>query len=184
MIREIHTIEEATREWVREMNAIPYELISKIAQMDIDSLHEITTPSKGDRVYVYDLLETNIDGTEYETDDDYGEIIGYDEETEEYIIELDSGASIICKMDNFEVERDDFLPIWGTLWTFGDSCDNYWLENKEGIRKMSECGFRIYESDDFGYFFGIDGAGYNFYSEHWIPLYKVRGLQWHDTEVA
>ena len=67
MIREIHTIEEATREWVREMNAIPYELISKIAQMDIDSLHEITTPSKGDRVYVYDLLETNIDGTEYET---------------------------------------------------------------------------------------------------------------------
>ena len=76
MIREIHTIEEATREWVREMNAIPYELISKIAQMDIDSLHEITTPSKGDRVYVYDLLETNIDGTEYETDDDYGEIIG------------------------------------------------------------------------------------------------------------
>ena len=30
-----------------------------------------------------------------------------------------------------------------------------------------------------GYFFGIDGAGYSFYEEHWIPLYKARGLQWH-----
>ena len=34
----------------------------------------------------------------------------------------------------------------------------------------------------FGYFFGIDGAGYSFYEEHWIPLYKARGLQWHKTE--
>lgn len=184
MIREIHTIEEATHEWVREMNAIPYELISKIAQMDIDSLHEVTTPSEGDRVYVYDLPETNINGMEYETDDDYGEIIGYDEETEEYIIELDSGVNIRCETDNFEVERDDFLPMWGTLWTFGDSADDYWLENEEGIRIMSECGFRIYESDDFGYFFGIDGAGYSFFEAHWIPLYKARGLQWHDTEAA
>lgn len=29
---------------------------------------------------------------------------------------------------------------------------------------------------------GIDGAGYNFYEAHWLPLYNARGLQWHDTE--
>ena len=52
----------------------------------------------------------------------------------------------------------------------------------DGIQVMSECGFRIYESDEWGYFFGIDGAGYDFYSEHWIPLYRKRGLQWHDPE--
>ena len=28
----------------------------------------------------------------------------------------------------------------------------------------------------------IDGAGYDFYESHWIPLYKARGLQWHETE--
>ena len=45
---------------------------------------------------------------------------------------------------------------------------------------MSRCGFRIYESEEFGYFFGIDGAGYSFYDEHWVPLYRARGLHWHD----
>ena len=43
-------------------------------------------------------------------------------------------------------------------------------------------GFRIYESEEFGYFFGIDGAGYNFYDSHWIPLYDARGLKWHREE--
>ena len=68
------------------------------------------------------------------------------------------------------------------MWSFGDSCDDWWLEEKDGIKIMSECGFRIYESYEFGYFFGIDGAGYDFYESHWIPLYKARGLQWHKTE--
>ena len=45
---------------------------------------------------------------------------------------------------------------------------------------MSECGFRIYKHEEWGCFFGIDGAGYNFYDAHWIPLYKARGLKWHD----
>lgn len=47
---------------------------------------------------------------------------------------------------------------------------------------MSDCGFRIYKSEDYGYFFGIDGAGYSFYEEHWMPLYKARGLHWHDPQ--
>ena len=46
---------------------------------------------------------------------------------------------------------------------------------------MANCGFRIYEIDE-GIIFGIDGAGYSFYDEDWIPLYKARGLQWHETE--
>ena len=183
MIREIHTIKEAAHEWVREMNAIPYGLINKIVEMDINSIHEVTAPVKGDSVYVYDLPDTDIEGLQYTCNDSYGIITSYDEETEEYVIELSGGTRIKCEADNFEVNcRDNFLPIWGTLWTFGDSADDYWLTNCDGIRKMSECGFRIYESDDFGYFFGIDGAGYDFYEAHWIPLYKARGLQWHDTE--
>lgn len=82
--------------------------------------------------------------------------------------------------DEVEIERLELLPMWGTMWSFGDSADDWWLEEDDGIEIMSECGFRIYESDEFGYFFGIDGAGYSFYDAHWIPLYKARGLQWHD----
>ncbi len=82
-------------------------------------------------------------------------------------------------------ERDedaDYLPMWGTMWSFGDSADDYWLEKGGGLELMAECGFRIYEQEDFGYLFGIDGAGYSFLHEHWIPLYKARGLRWHREE--
>ena len=36
-----------------------------------------------------------------------------------------------------------------------------------------------YESEDYQYIFGINGAGYDFYEQHWIPLYDARGLHWH-----
>ena len=74
----------------------------------------------------------------------------------------------------------DTFPMWGTMWSFGESIDEWWLE--ENLETMKECGFRIYESEDFGYVFGIDGAGYDFYESHWIPLYEARGLRWHKEQ--
>jgi len=76
-------------------------------------------------------------------------------------------------------EYDSFLPMWGTMWSFGDSADRWWIEQEENLQKMADCGFRIYEQEDYGYIFGIDGMGYDFYEAHWIPLYKACGLQWH-----
>ncbi len=72
------------------------------------------------------------------------------------------------------------LPMWGTMWSFEDKADDYWLEEKGGLKLMSQCGFRIYRSEEFGCFFGIDGAGYDFYDAHWTPLYEARGMKWHD----
>lgn len=166
------TINDATHGWVREFNAIPQEMISKLMGIDIDDWHEVTMPSFGDRVYCYDEGEQgSID--EIKTEDD---------ETL-YGIMLDGADEIVWKeIDDFEVERYDLLPMWGTMWSFGDSADDYWLSDMGGIQVMSECGFRIFESEEFGYFFGIDGAGYDFYEEHWIPLYKARGLRWHKEE--
>lgn len=37
-------------------------------------------------------------------------------------------------------------------------------------------------SEDYGYLIGIDGAGYDFYKAHWLPLYKARGLHWHKED--
>ena len=68
------------------------------------------------------------------------------------------------------------LPMWGTMWSFGDSADDEWLEDH--LQVMADYGFRIYEHEDYGYIFGIDGCGYDFYEGHWIPLYKARGLKW------
>lgn len=78
-----------------------------------------------------------------------------------------------------EEERSrDYLPMWGCMWAMSDPCDKDWLENN--FDTMKKCGFRIYESEDYEYIFGIDGAGYNFYEAHWIPLYRARGFHWHD----
>lgn len=71
--------------------------------------------------------------------------------------------------------------MWGNVWTFGEWLDKEWAE--EHLQEISDCGFRIYQHDDIGLFIGIDGAGYDFYEAHWIPLYKSRSLKWHE-EIA
>lgn len=166
------TIRDAAERWVHEMNAIPQGMIEKLMNIGDEDIHEVTEPAVGDSVYFYADLKGSGDG----------EITGVDNKDDGvvYTIELETFETVKAYRQEFEVVYDDALPMWGTMWSFGDSADDWWLEEGMGIEIMSECGFRIYESDEFGYFFGIDGAGYNFYDEHWIPLYKARGLQWHD----
>lgn len=161
------SISDAAHRWVGEFNAFPYSMIETLMRADPDSWHEVTKPSRGDRVYVFDLPR----GSEHE-----GEIIsGHGK----FRIRMDDGTELRVDENGLEILFDEALPMWGTIWQFGDSCDTYWIENEDGVRKLSECGFRIYEHDEWGYFFGIDGCGYDFYEAHWIPLYKARGLQWH-----
>ena len=169
------TIREAAQAWVDGFSHIPRGICEKLIQADYDEMTEVTPPGVGDRVYIF---RGKLDGesgqiTSVKDDSGSGETL--------YTVELDSGKETIVSSDDFEVEHDDVLPMWGTLWAFSDSADNYWLENG-GLQVMAECGFRIYEQEDYWYIFGIDGAGYSFLEEHWIPLYKARGLQWHEEE--
>ena len=76
---------------------------------------------------------------------------------------------------------DSRFPMWGAMWQFHDILDNEWID-MGGLEAMSKIGFRIYKSENYGYFFGIDAAGYDFYERFWIPLYDARGLHWHDEE--
>lgn len=176
MIEKGMTVKEATERWGSEFNRFPQSMIQKLMESDACSWHEVTKPACGRRVYVFNMP----DGCEDYSDS--GEIENYLEEADTYLINLDDGNTVEVVEGDFEIDEDAFLPMWGTLWSFGNSCDNYWLDEMDGIRSMSDCGFRIYEHDEWGYFFGIDGAGYDFYAEHWIPLYRKRGLHWHDTE--
>ena len=164
------TIEDATYVWVQSFNAFPQDMIQRLMEGDhICEWHEITKLTEGDRVY-YEGQEGTISGI---TD-------------EGYEIELDDGTQVLAE-DDSDIERMDydFLPMWGTMWQFGEGIDDDWLSGEfgtNGLQIMSDLGFRIYEHDEWGYFFGIDGAGYDFYEQHWIPLYKARGLKWHNEE--
>ena len=166
------TILDATRAWVNEMSHIPYAIVEKLIDRDPCDVMEVTPASKNDRVYVHGK----------EVDDPYGTVLSKDDHSGTYLIELDDGNEIECEENEFDVEYDSSLPMWGMFWAFGDSCDNYWLEELGGLQLMADCGFHIYEQEDYGYIFGIDGAGYDFFEAHWCPLYKARGLRWHKEE--
>lgn len=175
------TVSDATHRWVSEFSKFPQDMIQKLMSVDIDSWHEVTKPSVGRRVYAFNLPEEKPDGTPYDGTENFGEVSEcVNEDT--YIVQLDDGESIMVKEDDVELDEDSSLPMWGWLWQFGDSADDYWLEEMGGIQIMSDCGFRIYQNEEWGYFFGIDGCGYDFYEAHWLPLYRKRGLQWHDPD--
>jgi len=181
MIRKGITVRDATYRWVSEFNAIQQGIIEKLISCDIDSWHEVTVPHTDSRVYIHCIPEQKTCGEPYYGTECCGrvtDVVGKDT----YFVELDDGASVVVNLEDLEIDEYCNLPMWGTMWSFGNSCDDHWLEEDDGIKVMSECGFRIFEHDEYGYFFGIDGAGYDFFSEHFIPAYRKRGLQWHDPE--
>lgn len=169
MWREGMTRREAAEEWVHGFDAIPTDMIERLRKHDPAEWHELTRPAVGDRAYA-----CNVSGA--------GEIIKVNSSARRCKIKLDSGGTVWCDEDQVEVSYDGWMPMWGTMWAFDSVCDEHWLEEMDGIALMSKCGFRVYEHDEWGYFFGIDGAGYDFYEQHWLPLYNARGLKWHDPK--
>lgn len=85
--------------------------------------------------------------------------------------------------DEEEMNCLEVFPMWGTMWSFGCSLDDDWLEYEGGLEIMSKIGFRIYKHEEFGYFFGVDSTG-DFYRNYWTPLYLARGWTWHLQEAC
>ena len=165
------TIKEACQLWVeRDMNQVPRSVVEKLqVQSNYNDITEITPPGKCDSISIF--------SGDYAGED--GEIVR-NVGDDEYIVQLDSDEypdPVTVFSDEFDVVRDDGLPMWGTMWALNDRCDIEWLEGN--LHAVADCGFRIYESEDYEYLIGIDGAGYDFYESHWLPLYKARGLHWH-----
>jgi len=64
------------------------------------------------------------------------------------------------------------IPMWGWVFVPDVSLDAEWIE--ENARKIyAECGIFVYRTDEIGVYLGINGAGYDFYEAHWLPLYRL-----------
>lgn len=81
-----------------------------------------------------------------------------------------------------ELRRDQEEIMWGTVFEAkSQSLADKILENSDKI--ISDAGLTIVDmsrSDDEGryataVFLGVNGAGYDFYEQHWIPLYRILG---------
>ena len=72
--------------------------------------------------------------------------------------------------------------MWSTLFEAKDNTIKDWiLENSDKI--INEAGFTIIDLSrenegeyETGVFLGVNGAGYDFYEAHWIPLYIIFGV--------
>lgn len=183
MLREGMTVREAAEKWTEGFSFYPYSMIELLWKTDWESWREITLPRRCDRVRVHDLPE-DYERQALEAGDKperEGEIENCARQCNSYRINLDDGAVIEVGEQDFEVVYDDILPSSGMLWAFGNNLDNDWL-TEGGLTAMCDCGFRVFEHDEWGYFFGLDGGGYDFYPEHWMPLYRARGIEWHDPK--
>lgn len=173
-MKQYETRREAAQAWVREFNAIPQAIVEKLVQANPDEVYEVTPPAVGDVVYVFG-------GPPY-----HGEILSHRSDGHDmlYMVRLDDGRKVELTLDDFSQDRYELLPMWGTMWAFSDPTDVEWLDGYLGnhMQEMADCGFRIYQQEDYGYIFGINGAGYDFYEQHWIPLYKARGLHWSEED--
>lgn len=124
------------------------------------------------------------DGSEIELDANVLNIERHDSDLEDESDNIEAKLELPIIAVNYydvDLEHDGWLPMWSTLWTFKNSSDERWV--RENLEIVAECGFRIFEDQkESKIYIGIDGAGYNFYDTHWIPLYKRRGLMWHNAE--
>lgn len=69
------------------------------------------------------------------------------------------------------------VPMWST-WFEPCVWDLEWIEEHEV--EVAKLGFTLIYHDDELWGVGIDGAGFDFYEYFWMPLYKARGLKWHE----
>ena len=81
--------------------------------------------------------------------------------------------------------------MWGTMFRVTDPVDKRGIqallkpvEDEEdelyGTNEVGETGISAFEIDG-ELVLGINGAGYDFYEDHWIPLYEALGYGWHES---
>lgn len=157
-------LQEAIRKFVSELNRIPTTMVSELYKNRPENLIELTPPKEDDTVYHHRFGE--------------GRVILVDYGQQNAVVDFYTYGENVVALEELEVERDDFLPVWGYMWMFDDLIDEEWARKNPHL--ISQCGFRIYKDQDNDWLFiGINGAGYDFFEEHWKPLYLARGLKWH-----
>ncbi len=105
MLRKGVTVKEAAEKWVSEFSKFPQDMIQKLMNLEPWSWREVTKPSYGRRVYVFNLPDGCDDYS------NYGEIENYLSEQDIYLINLDDGNTVEIGIDDFEMQECGELPM-------------------------------------------------------------------------
>lgn len=104
----------------------------------------------------------------------YYTVTGVDIGKEMVFAEGENGEEITIPF--VELANLDDSPIWNTVWVLDDE------PTYQELQELNDCDISVYEDCDGNWYFGIDGANYDFYEKHWLKLYRRRGICWHSTQ--
>lgn len=134
---------------------------------------EITSPLVGDIV----ALSPDYDDI---LDSGYGKIIYAHDDGEYTIVTLDDEL-LMLTANEFEVVRDGekVLPNFCEMWNLKTHAIREWLFDGDGVRIMTELGFRIYYHKSHGFWAGVEvGKEFNIIKDYWMPLNEMVGKTW------
>lgn len=163
---------EACRAWVAQWDNIPSALVEKAYQ---DSPDEVELLAGGDKVS--DCCDAEVETQVVHTDDGLREVVCCTMCHQRLDRHVDNDGIVREGGSHWSGSMHGWPAAWGTLFHPGETLDEDWIRSNPEI--VATCGFLVYDCDEAGILLGIDGAGYDFYASHWIPLYRARGLQWH-----
>lgn len=81
--------------------------------------------------------------------------------------------------------------MWGTMFLVNDPVDKRRIQAL--LKPVEDTADELYGSEEVGetgisafaidgeLVLGINGAGYDFYAHHWIPLYEALSYSWHES---
>ena len=81
--------------------------------------------------------------------------------------------------------------MWGTMFLVNDPVDKQRIhallcpvtdeeDDLYSCQEVGQTGISAFDIDG-QLVLGINGAGYDFYEHHWIPLYEALDYSWHET---
>lgn len=176
---------EQTRHFVqREFDMIPSVLFTELAGLREDDGYDATLRLVGDNSRKCCYCEEEVEQgqpIECNCDDDNCEC-------ELDPVEYDGKHHWVCEACGHNAvmtgEAYEDLELRGAVHAWpGAHGTCFWTTNEQAAEKAAECGFLVYEAQDFqGYVLAVDGGGYDFYEAHWVPLYLALGYTWHERE--
>lgn len=169
---KIDNEEDAARFWInRDWSMIPTSLLERAYNRNEGDAEKLELLAGGERTS--DCHESDVtmrDATDEEADE---------HQDNDGKVAVCSDCGRVCP-----VRWGGAVYGWpaahGWLFSPNDRIDQEWVKNN-AAEIADKCGFLIYECDE-GIMLGIDGGGYDFYEAHFIPLYRLRGLPWHEPE--
>lgn len=162
----------------REFSAIPQcFVLSYMKEHGFDALEDITELTVGTNVSTEDGKAGEIVKIQGLDDEKSIDVRVYEDDKEKIVT---YPADEVYRSHGWQGEKG--LPMWGTMWVLNR---NDWMDR---VQDLSDSGFAVFDVyDEDLMVVGIDGAGYDFYEDHWEPLYDRLGLDWHkqvDREVS